>query len=241
MIVNTNKRPLTKLYSDDGFGTTFIIPKDVKNNALLGHLEKGVLYLNGEVNEEMAEYVRDALMLLTFEPPPNGELLVKITSPGGSAAAGFEIHDLLMLFYLETGIKVRGLVIGEACSAAAMFLLQGCIIRQATENTTIMCHNCLSVGVISEHNIMSLGWRTKIIRELENVKEKAVTVLTRRTGKTEREVLKMLAHEKFMTAKEALEFGLLDGVLGFSFKDEKEHEERPQRRKMKKATHEVTE
>ena len=124
MIVNTNKRPLTKLYSDDGFGTTFIIPKDVKNNALLGHLEKGVLYLNGEVNEEMAEYVRDALMLLTFEPPPNGELLVKITSPGGSAAAGFEIHDLLMLFYLETGIKVRGLVIGEACSAHPLRLLR---------------------------------------------------------------------------------------------------------------------
>ncbi len=199
----------------------FVIPKDLKNNALLGHVEKGVLYLNGEVNEEMAEYVRDSLMLLTYEPPKEGVLTVKISSPGGSVRAGLEIHDLLMLYFYETGIIVKGLAIGEACSAASTFLLQGCGVRIATENCTIMCHNALSLGFVTEHDLKSVGWHVRLLRELEIIKQKMVTILMRRTKKSEKEILKMLVRGRDMTAQEAKEFGILDAVVEFTFQEEK--------------------
>ena len=203
-------------------GQKFIIPKDEKNLALLTLAKKGFLYLHGPVNEEMADYVRDSLMILTHEPPADGVLTVKISSPGGAVQEGLEIHDQFMMYALETGIRVEGLAIGKACSAAAMFLLQGCTYRLATENCAIMCHNALSIDIITEHDLNSIGWRTKMLRELGTIKGQAKTILMRRTKRSEQEILKLLTKGRFMTAKEAFDFGLLDGVLEFKFKEPEE-------------------
>ncbi len=210
----------------------FVVPKEIKNAALLSLLDHGLLYLHGEVNEEMAEYVRDALVILTHEPPKEGVLTVRICSPGGNVQAGLEIHDLLMLYSLETGVRVEGLAIGQACSAAAMFLLQGCTVRFASENCEIMCHNALTIDLITEHDLKSIGWQTRMIRELEKIKAQAMRILMRRTKRTEREVLKLLAKGRFMTAQEAFAFGILDGVL--EFKMEEPEEEKPTKAKRKR-------
>jgi len=216
------KKTLKHNYGGDrDFPSQFVIPKDIKNNALLGHIEKGVLYLNGEVNDEMADYVQDSLMLLSTEPPKEGILTAKISSPGGDVRAGLKIHDLLMLYTYETGVIVKGLAIGEAFSAASTFLLQGCAIRMATENCTIMCHNALALDFVTEHDLKSVGWHMRLLRELETVKQKMITILKRRTKRSEQDILKMLVRGRDMTAKEAKEFGLLDGVLEFVFQEEK--------------------
>ncbi|MFA5831070.1 MAG: ATP-dependent Clp protease proteolytic subunit [Candidatus Paceibacterota bacterium] len=219
--MNKRTHHKTHLYGAEE-GTTFLLPKNQKNEALLYHLDKGVLYLNGEVNEDMVEYVQEAVLTLSAVPPEDGVLTVKISSLGGDADAGFEIHDLLMLFALETKTVVKGLAIGKAMSAAAMLILQGCTVRLATENSTIMCHNALTGMIITEHDLKSAGWHIRLLRDLENLKKRAVTILMRRTKKSERDILKLLARARFMTAGEALEFGLLDGILEFKMKEPEE-------------------
>ena len=202
----------------------FVLPKDVENADLLALLEKGILYLSGEVNGNMLEYVRKSLLDLTVNPPKEKVLTVKISSPGGGADIGFEIHDLLMLYSLETGVTVKGLAIGTVCSAAAMLILQGCTIRLASENSKIMCHNALTGMIITEHDLKSAGWHARLLYELENLKKNVVTILMRKTKKSEREILKLLARARYLPAREALEFGLLDGVLEFKISEEPEEE-----------------
>lgn len=208
----------------DGRRERRVVPQEDKNDALLALLKQGFLFLHGEVDESMAEYVRDSLVVLTREPPKEGVLTVRIGSQGGDVQAGLEIHDLFMLYAMETGVRIEGLVVGQACSAAAMFLLQGCTIRYASENCRIMCHNALAIDIITEHDLKSVGWHIRMLRELETIKAQAIKILTRRTKKTEREILKLLARGQFLTAQEALAFGLLDGVLEFKFTQPEETE-----------------
>lgn len=219
--MNKRTHRKTHLYGGED-GNIFLLPKNQKNEALLYHLEKGVLYLNGEVNEDMVEYVQEAILALSAIPPEDGVLTVKISSLGGDADAGLEIHDLLMLFAFETKTVVKGLAVGKAMSAAGMLILQGCTVRLATENSTIMCHNALTGMIITEHDLKSEGWRTRLLHDFENYKKRAVAILMRTTKKSERDILKLLARARFMTAREALEFGLLDGIL--EFKTEKPEE-----------------
>ena len=200
----------------------FVIPKDIMNSLRLSQIEKGQIILKGPVDEKMADYVQDALMLLEMEPPKSEVVTVKISSPGGCVLSGLKIHDLLMLYSIETGIPVRGMVIGMACSAASTFLLQGCTQRLATENCMIMCHHALSGLVITEHNLKSDGWRKRLLDNFADTKEKMIRILERRTGKSEQEILKLLVRAREMSTKEAFEFGLIDDIIKFEFKEQEE-------------------
>ncbi|MCK9351186.1 MAG: ATP-dependent Clp protease proteolytic subunit [Candidatus Paceibacterota bacterium] len=217
--MDRNNGKKTRLDWEDENQNTFLLPKNMENADLIALLEQGVLYFSGEVNENMLEYARKGMLFLTVHPPREGVLTVKISSPGGDADVGLEIHDLLMLYALETGITVKGFAIGKVCSAAAMIILQGCTIRIASENSKIMCHNALTGMVITEHDLKSAGWHMRLLYDLENLKKNVVTIIMRRTKKSEQEVLKLLARARYLPAKEALAFGLLDGVLGFKFND----------------------
>jgi len=181
-------------------------------SARAAQLQKGFIDLDTYVDPLMDRVVRDSLRFLRFETPRDvNEVNITISSPGGLASVGMDIHDQLRYFTAKTGIPTYGTCIGTAASAAAMLLLQGCTHREATYNSYIMCH----------HGSTGLQMKTedferevaKVRKEIERDRKRALAILKARTKRSEEEIIKLLDDEEFLSAEEALEFGLIDRVI----------------------------
>lgn len=182
----------------------------LSNKIKMALLEKSTpeLRLYGPVDEEMADYVRQAIMFLesgSKQPP----IKVVITSNGGSVIAGMEIFSLLSDY--EGG--AHGYVTGYAYSAAAQYILQGCLIRYAHRYSNLMCHY-VHMGLYVGENDLSPR-RNKLVQARKGMKDfndQTVRILMQRTGRTEAEVRKFLCQGHVKPAQEFKDFGLLDAV-----------------------------
>ncbi len=197
----------------------FNFPKELAEGSRISALERNQLHLYGEVNEEMAEYVREGLLYIQSKTPEGRAPTITafLTSPGGMATFGLEIHDLFTL-YQQHGV-INGIVVGHACSAASMFILQGCTNRIATENASIMCHNGgFELGQpLTRKDFEDPEWQEKMRREFARGDTRAIRILKNRTKRTEKEIKKLLEREEDLSADEAFDFGLLDQVIKFSY------------------------
>ena len=169
-------------------------------NKLLG---KGRIDIAGEINREMAWYVREALrQLLADGNPP---VTITIQSGGGNAEIGLDIHDVIRFY---PGITVGVAMV--AAGSAACTILQACDWRVSTPNGHILIHHTkFEVGwdVLSDDDKLRKFRESK--RRLMNSKE----LLARRTKRALDEVLRKCDEDEWFSAKEALEFGLLDQIV----------------------------
>lgn len=168
-------------------------------------LDRNIIDLQGEVDEAMGRYVREALVrLLAKGSPP---ILILITSGGGDAVVSLDIYDGLMMY---EGKKVA-LVMDRANSSAA-FVMQACDIRLATRHAGILIHH-ISRRQVSLDVLQNTRKLKKLREDVESRQAAIDRIFARRTGKTLREIRAQCRKDQSFKAQEALRFGLIDHVV----------------------------
>lgn len=168
-------------------------------------LDKNIIDVIGEVDRDMALYVREAIMnLIARECPPTN---IYISSGGGDVDYGLDVYDTLMMY---DGLK-KGIVVGNASSMAAI-ILQACDKRVATKHATVLIHH-ISRGDISLDVLRDEEKLKDTVKSMEESQMYLYEILSGRTKKDTMVIKEECAKDKAMTAREALEFGLIDEIL----------------------------
>ena len=163
-----------------------------------------IVFVSGEVNDEMANAVCAQLLFLQSQDPKK-EISVYVNSPGGSVTAGLAIYDTMQF----VKCPVATYCIGQAASMGAVLLTAGEKGRRfALPNSRIMIHQPWggAEGKASDIEITA--------REILRLKEKLNEILSSHSGRKMADVVKDTDRDHFMSAAEAKEWGLIDEVLG---------------------------
>ena len=166
-------------------------------------LKDRIIFLGEEVNDVSASLVVAQLLFLESEDP-NKDINLYINSPGGSVTAGMAIYDTMQ--YVKCDVST--MCMGMAASMGA-FLLSGGTKgkRLALPNAEIMIHQP-SGG--------AQGQATEIEIAAEHIlrtKKKLNTILSENTGQPYETIVKDTERDNWLTAQEALEYGLIDKVM----------------------------
>ena len=154
-------------------------------------LKERIIFLVGPVDDHTANLVVAQLLFLESENPDK-DIYFYINSPGGSVTAGMSIYDTMKFIKPD----VQTLCLGQAASMGAFLLSAGTKGKRfALPNSRIMIHQPLISG------------------ELLKLKEKLNKILADHTGKSIEEVERDTDRDNFMSAQEAMEYGLIDKVI----------------------------
>ena len=166
-------------------------------------LKDRVIFLTGEVEDHMADLIVAQLLFLESDDPDK-DIYLYINSPGGVVTAGMAIYDTMQ--YIRPDVAT--VCLGQACSMGS-FLLSGGAKgkRYALPHARIMIHQPLGGFKGQASDIMIHA------RETERIKTIMNTLLARHTGKSLAEIEAACDRDNFMSAEEALNFGLIDRVI----------------------------
>ncbi len=169
-------------------------------------LKHKVVMIEGEVNLEMLESVRQSLILLLAAGSPDVE--VRITSDGGATRVSLQICDLLRSYQG----KKTGVVYAFARSAGAT-ILQACDDRVCLPHSVVLIHHVL-VQQVSLDDLLDKRRLDKLKQLMLADQGTLYRLLVTRTGRSIAEVRAICKKNRDMTAEEALEFGLIDRIEG---------------------------
>lgn len=169
-------------------------------------LKDRIIILAEDVNNATASSIIAQLLFLESEDPDK-EISFYINSPGGSVTDGLAIIDTMN--YIKCPISTISL--GLSASMGALLLTSGTKGRRfATANSEILIHQPLiSGGGISGQATDIKIHSDQIIKTREKINE----IIAATTGKSVEEVEKDTERDHYLTAEEALEYGLIDGIL----------------------------
>ena len=166
-------------------------------------LNDRIIFLSEEVNETTASLVVAQLLYLEAQDPDK-DIQFYINSPGGSVTAGMAIYDTMR--YIKCDVAT--ICVGMAASMGAFLLSAGTKgKRLALPNAEIMIHQP-SAGTQGQITDMAIH-----MKRLQTIKERMNRIMAENTGRTIEEVTAACERDNFMTAEEALAFGLVDRVL----------------------------
>ena len=173
-------------------------------------LKERIIFLADEVNDTTASLVIAQLLFLESEDPSK-DISLYINSPGGSVSAGFGIYDTMN--YIKCDVST--ICVGMAASMGSFLLAGGTKgKRLALPNSEIMIHQPL--GGLPGHNQAT---DMKIATDnILRTKERLNRILSANTGKSMEEIERDTDRNNWMTADQALEYGLIDHI--FSSRDE---------------------
>jgi ATP-dependent Clp protease protease subunit len=166
-------------------------------------LKERVVFMVGPVTESTANLVVAQMLFLESENPDK-DINFYINSPGGSIAAGMAIYDTMQ--FIKPDIST--LCVGMAASMGAFLLAAGAKGKRfALPNSTVMIHQPLGgfQGQASDIEIHA--------RYILALRERLNRLMALHTGKSIEEVAKETDRDNFLTAEEALAFGMVDQVL----------------------------
>lgn len=166
-------------------------------------LKERIIFLGEEVTDASASLIVAQLLFLEAEDPEK-DICLYINSPGGSVTAGMAIYDTMQ--YIKPHVST--ICIGMAASMGAFLLAAGEKGKRfALPNSTIMIHQPLggAQGQASDIKIQA--------EHILKVKDKLNKILSERTGKPFDEVVKDTDRDNFLSAQEALEYGLIDEIM----------------------------
>lgn len=167
-------------------------------------LEDRIVFLNGEVTPESANLVIAQLIYLEAKNP-NKDISLYINSPGGSVTDGLAIYDTIK--YLKCDVST--ICTGMAASMGALLLGAGTKGKRfALPNSDIMIHQAL--GSIPYGQNTDVQIRAK---QLERARIRTAEIIAESTGRTYEQVYEETDRDNWMTADEALKYGLIDKVL----------------------------
>ena len=166
-------------------------------------LNDRIVFLSDEVNDATASLVVAQLLFLEAEDPDK-DIYFYINSPGGSVTAGMAIYDTMNFIKCD----VSTICIGMAASMGAFLLSSGAKGKRiALPNSEIMIHQPLggAKGQATDIKIQA----DLILRTRDNLNR----ILASNTGRSIEEIARDTERDNFMTASQALEYGLVDKVL----------------------------
>ena len=166
-------------------------------------LNDRIIFLSEEVNDTTASLVVAQLLYLEAQDPDK-DIQFYINSPGGSVTAGMAIFDTMR--YIKCDVAT--ICVGMAASMGAFLLAAGTKgKRMALPNAEIMIHQP-SAGTQGQITDMAIH-----MKRLQTIKERMNQILSENTGKDLATVTAACERDNFMTAQEALEFGLIDRIV----------------------------
>ena len=166
-------------------------------------LKERIIFLVGPVNDNVATLVTAQLLFLESENPKK-EISFYINSPGGLVTSGLGIYDTMQ--YIKPAVST--LCIGQASSIGSFLLAAGEKGKRfSLPNSRIMVHQP-SAGFQGQATDIEIH-----AKEILNLKARLNKIYSKHTKKSEEEIKKALERDKFLTATEAKDFGLIDEVV----------------------------
>lgn len=191
---------------------SYLVPTVIESNGLNERaydiysrlLKERIIFLDGEIDDAKADLVVAQLLFLESEDPKK-DINLYINSPGGSVTAGLAIYDTMQ--YLRADVST--ICMGQAASMAALILAGGAAgKRLILPSSRVMIHQPWG-GVQGQSSDIAIH-----AKEILRLKKLSIDFLVRHTGQSEERVAADIERDFFMTASEAVEYGIVDTVLG---------------------------
>jgi ATP-dependent Clp protease protease subunit len=166
-------------------------------------LKENVIFLVGQVEDHMANLIVAQMLFLEAENPEK-DIFLYINSPGGSVTAGMAIYDTMNFIKPD----VSTVCIGQAASMGAFLLTAGAKgKRYCLPNSRVMIHQPLGgfQGQASDFEIHA--------KEILSIKEKMNRLMAFHTGQDYEKVAQDTDRDNFLSATEAMDYGLIDQVM----------------------------
>ncbi len=166
-------------------------------------LEDRIIFLNGEINDAIANSVIAQLIFLEGKNPDK-DIYLYINSPGGSVSSGMAIYDTMN--YIKCDVST--ICVGLAASMGAFLLSSGTKGKRfILPNSEVMIHQPLggAQGQASDIEIQA--------RHIQHIKTKLNKILSSNTGKTLETIEKDTDRDNYMTAEQAKEYGIVDQIF----------------------------
>lgn len=169
------------------------------------HLSRGRIIFLTEIITKLTAAQLSALLLYYDHKSPTEEIVIYIDSPGGDAAALFNIYDVMNIIKAP----ITTICMGKCYSAGAFILAAG-NKRFAMKNSKIMIHGIQSTFPIPGQDMTnSKGY----YQHLEANNSSVMKMLAKHTGQSLEKIKEDCLRDKFMSPKEALEYGIIDGII----------------------------
>ena len=166
-------------------------------------LEDRIIFLGGPINDSVANLVVAQLLFLESKDP-KADISLYINSPGGEMYSGLAIYDTMQ--YIRCDVST--ICVGLAASMAALLLTAGAKgKRYALPYSRIMIHQPLGGGQGQARDIEIQA------KEILRLKSAANDIFVKHTGQTYETIERDTDRDNFMSAEEAKNYGILDGVL----------------------------
>ncbi|MGE5691743.1 MAG: ATP-dependent Clp endopeptidase proteolytic subunit ClpP [Pseudomonadota bacterium] len=166
-------------------------------------LNERIVFLGTPVDDQIANLIIAQLLHLESEDPDK-DISIYINSPGGSVYAGLAIYDTMQ--YIRPDVQT--ICVGIAMSMGALLLAAGAAgKRMATPNSKILIHQ-VSGGFQGQATDIEIA-----ARETLNLKRRLEEIIAKHSGKPQEQVSKDMERDYFMTAQEALDYGIIDNVI----------------------------
>jgi len=166
-------------------------------------LKERVIFLNGQVEDNMANLIVAQMLFLEAENPEK-DIYLYINSPGGVITSGMAIYDTMQFIKPD----VSTICMGQACSMGAFLLNAGAKNKRfCLPNARVMIHQPLGgyQGQATDIEIHA--------KEILSIKRRMNELMAHHAGRTVEDLEKYTERDNFMSAKEALDFGLVDSIL----------------------------
>ena len=166
-------------------------------------LKDRIIFLGGEVEDNMANTIVAQMLFLEAEDPDK-DIYLYINSPGGVVTAGMAIYDTMQ--YIKPDVAT--ICIGQAASMGSLLLTAGAKGKRfALPNARIMIHQPLGGARVQSTDVQIQA------KELLRTRHMLNEILSERTGKSMEQVENDTERDNFMSASEAVEYGLIDKVI----------------------------
>lgn len=169
-------------------------------------LSDRIIFLGEEVSDVSASLITAQMLFLEAQAPEK-DIQLYINSPGGSVSAGFAIYDTMQ--YIKCDVST--ICIGLAASFGAFLLAGGTKGKRiALPNAEIMIHQ----PAIHGNGIQGQASDIKITSDhIQKSKERLNSILAKNTGKSIEEITLATERDHYMSAAEAVDFGLIDKII----------------------------
>jgi ATP-dependent Clp protease, protease subunit len=166
-------------------------------------LKERIVFLGQEVDDQIANLIVAQILYLEAQDPDK-DINLYINSPGGVAYAGMAIYDVMQ----HVKPEVSTICVGIGMSAAAMILCGGATGKRfALPSAKIMIHQG-SAGTRGAPRDMEIH-----LREVLSITKRMVQIIAHHSGKPVEQVERDIDRDYFLTANEALEYGLIDDII----------------------------
>ena len=166
-------------------------------------LKERIIFLNGPIDDGVASLVCSQLLFLESENPAK-DISMYINSPGGIVTSGLAIYDTME--YIRPHVST--VCMGQAASMGSLLLMAGAAgKRYALPNARIMTHQP-SGGFQGQASDIEIH-----AREILDLRKRLNGIYEQHTGKSLKQIEKIMERDTFMTAEDAKSFGLIDEVV----------------------------